>query len=757
LTVDPDPNAATADCGRQSPQFESLLAELRSKMRAADQEEGLEQVAAALEFAAQAHAGQRRESGEAFVQHPFEVASILASLGSDVATITAGLLHDVVEDAQISPDELRAKFGDEVCMLVDGVTKLSRIEIRSQEDGQVENLRKMFLAMARDLRVPVIKLADRLHNMRTVRSLPDERQRRMAQETVEVFAPLAHRLGIYRVKMELEDLALAVLEPETYQGLVGRVAKKREAREAYTQEVIDTIAQRLEGAGIECEVQGRAKHFYSIYRKMFEQGRDISQIYDLIAIRIIVDSVRDCYAALGIVHSLWKPLPGRFKDYIAMPKANMYQSLHTTVIGPDGEPFEMQIRTREMHRTAEYGIAAHWVYKEGDRRDREFQAKLASVRQALEEGRDLADAQDYLESVKVDLFGDKVYVFTPKGDVIDLPMGATPVDFAYAVHTEVGHRCTGAKVNGRIVPLNYHLHNGDMVEILTGRVAQPSRDWLTMAVSSGARSKIRTWFKRAKREDNVVRGRELLEKEIRRHGSSPEQLLQTDYIRPVLARFGYASEDDLLAAVGYGGFTAANIVRRLIEEEQKERRRQEKAMSVAELAAQDASVISPPPTAKTGAAPPPFGVRVRGESNMLVRFARCCNPLPGDRILGYITRGRGVTVHRAGCPNITNGEPDRLIEVTWDRSLQDTFPVAIEVRAQDRPGLFRDITNVISETRTNIQYATAGSDRAGHAVVEMVLGIRSQEHLGYMIRRILRVKDVYDVRRAAADAPHHPV
>jgi GTP pyrophosphokinase len=708
-------------------------------------------VGAAYAFALQAHSGQRRESGEEYILHPYEVASILLSLRSDVSTVCAGLLHDVVEDAGVSVQQLQALFGDEIAALVDGVTKLGRIEIRSQEDGRVENLRKMFLAMARDLRVPVIKLADRLHNMRTVAALPSERAQRMARETIEVFAPLAHRLGIFQIKMELEDLSLQVLEPEVYRTLVQRVAKKREAREAYTQAVISAINERLEQAGITAEVQGRAKHFYSIYRKMYEQGRDISQIYDLIAIRIILDNLRDCYAALGIVHSLWKPIPGRFKDYIAMPKANMYQSLHTTVIGPDGEPFEMQIRTREMHSTAEYGIAAHWVYKEGDRQDREFQARLASLRQALEEGRDLADAQDYLESIKVDLFGDKVYVFTPKGDVLDLPMGATPVDFAYMVHTEVGHRCVGAKVNGRIVPLNYHLHNGDMVEILTGRAAQPSRDWLSMAVTSGARSKIRTWFKRAKREDNIVRGRELLEKEARRHGYPPDQLLTADYLRPVLATFGYGDADDLYAAVGYGGFTASSIVRRLIDEEQRERRRQEKAMSVAELAAQQESQAVAATQAKPGTAPPPFGVRVKGESNILVRFARCCNPLPGDRVVGYITRGRGVTVHRAGCPNMGHAEDDRMIEVAWDRSHQDTFPVAIEVRAQDRPGLFRDITNVISDTRTNIQSATAGSDRAGHALVEMVLGIRSQEQLGYIMRRILRVKDVYDVRRAAAE------
>lgn len=731
---------------------EHLWVELKAQLDAAGVMQETTMVRRAWEFATRVHAGQRRESGEDFMVHPYQVALILASLRSDVETICAGILHDTVEDAGVTPGELEAEFGEEIKALVDGVTKLSRIEIKSQEDAQVENLRKMFLAMARDLRVPVIKLADRLHNMRTVGALPEPRQRRMAQETIEVFAPLAHRLGIYRVKMELEDLTLRVLEPDTYQDLVTRVSKRRESREAYTQQVIDTIRQRLEQAGIQAEVQGRAKHFYSIYRKMYEQGRELSQIYDLIAIRIVVDSVHDCYASLGIVHSIWKPLPGRFKDYIAMPKANMYQSLHTTVIGPDGEPFEMQIRTREMHQTAEYGIAAHWQYKEQDREDRDLQLKLASLRQALEEGRDLADAQDYLQSIKVDLFGDKVYVFTPKGDVIDLPMGAVPIDFAYAVHTEVGHRCTGAKVNGRIVPLNYHLRNGDMVEILTGRQAQPSLDWLGMAVTSGARSKIRTWYKRAKREDNVVRGRELLEKEARRQGYSPETLLAPEYMRPVLTKFGYADDDDLYAAIGYGGFTVISIIRRLQDEETRALKRAEKQMSVAELAAQEASSLPSAPAKP--ATTPPFGVRVKGEANMLVRFARCCNPLPGDRIVGYVTRGRGVTVHRRGCPNINQAEPDRLIEVTWDQALRDTFPVAIEVHALDRPGLFRDITNVIGDTRTNIHSATAGSDRNGYAVVEMVLGIRSQEQLQLIIKRITRVKDVYEVRRAAPDSPH---
>ncbi|MDP2873652.1 MAG: bifunctional (p)ppGpp synthetase/guanosine-3',5'-bis(diphosphate) 3'-pyrophosphohydrolase [Bacillota bacterium] len=731
------------------PNRQRQLAELGSKLRETGPEP-LSLLEAAFRFSLEVHTGQSRESGDEYFVHPCAVATILANLGTDVGAVCAGLLHDTVEDAGVSLPVIGQRFGPEISSLVDGVTKLSRIEYRSQEDAQVENLRKMFLAMARDLRVPVIKLADRLHNMRTVSALPLERQHNMARETIEVFAPLAHRLGIYQLKMELEDLSLRVLQPDVYRTLVERVAKKREAREADTQRVIETIRERLEQAGIEGEIQGRAKHFYSIYRKMYEQGKDISQIYDLIAIRIIVETVVDCYGVLGIVHSVWKPLPGRFKDYIAMPKANMYQSLHTTVVGPDGEPFEMQIRTRAMHRTAEYGIAAHWLYKEGARGDREFQAKLASLRRALEEGRDLADAQDYLEAIKVDLFGDKVYVFTPKGDVLDLPMGATPLDFAYAVHTEVGHRCSGAKVNGRIVPLNYHLRNGDMVEILTTRHGSPSLDWLSMAVSSGARSKIRSWFKRAKREDNVTRGRELLEKEARRQGFEPGVLLIPEFTRILLSTFGYAEEDDLYAAVGYGGLGAPGIIRRLMEEERRARRQAEKLATVAQLA-----LPEPAAPARPSTGPPPFGVRVRGEPNMLVRFSRCCNPLPGDEIVGYITRGRGVSVHRAGCPNVTHHvQAERIIEVSWDRSHQDTFPVAVEVHALDRPGLFRDITNVIGDTRTNIQSATAGSDRQGHAVVEMVLAIRSQEHLRHLLQRISRVKDVYDVRRAAAENLH---
>jgi len=735
---------------RLAPHHQFLLAELLAALRNSGDSAGIDLIEKAFRFAIKAHDGQRRESGEEFFLHPYQVAVALAGLGMDSKAVAAGLLHDSVEDAGVTLDQLKSLFGAEVAELVDGVTKLSRIEFRFQEDAQVENLRKMFLAMARDLRVPVIKLADRLHNMRTVGALPPDRRKRMAEETLEILAPLAHRLGIYHLKMELEDLSLRVLHPEVYRDLVLKVAKKRESRDEYTQQVIEMIRERLDQAGIQAEVQGRAKHFYSIYRKMYEQNKDLSQIYDLIAIRIIVGTVRDCYGALGTVHTLWKPLPGRFKDYIAMPKSNMYQSLHTTVIGPDGEPFEMQIRTKEMHQTAEYGIAAHWIYKEGKGEDREFQSKLAAIRQALEEGRDLVDAQDYLESIKGDLFGDKVYVFTPKGDVLDLPLTATPIDFAYAVHTEVGHRCIGAKVNGRIVPLSYHLRNGDMVEILTGRQHQPSRDWLNIVATTGARSKIRNWFKREKREDNIIRGQDLLEKEARRQGADPEELLAADLLKPVAAKFGYSDVDELFAAVGFGGFTASNIINRLQEEDRKLRKQQEKQLSVAELVAQE---LAPAPVVKPSASPPPFGVRVRGEPNMLVRFARCCNPLPGDAIIGYITRGRGVTVHRIGCPNMSHAETGRQVEVTWDRSLDSTFPVGIEVRGVDRPGLFRDVTNVIGDTRTNIQSATAGSNREGHAIIEMVLGIRSQEHLQHLMRRIERVRDVYEVRRAGAENP----
>ncbi|MCR4398988.1 MAG: bifunctional (p)ppGpp synthetase/guanosine-3',5'-bis(diphosphate) 3'-pyrophosphohydrolase [Firmicutes bacterium] len=718
---------------------EDLIATVRSYSR--DGSCGL--VEKAYRFSADAHRGMKRQSGEDFIQHPLAVASILAELQMDQVTIAAALLHDVVEDTGVQVAAIQEEFGGEIAHLVDGVTKLGRIEFKSPVERKVENLRKMFLAMADDLRVIIIKLADRLHNMRTLTALPPEKRRRVADETLEIYAPLAHRLGIWRFKWELEDLAFRYCEPGEYHDLADRIAKQRSEREAYTNRVIAELRSRLSEASIQADVQGRAKHLYSIWRKMSEESRDLSEIYDLIAVRVVVDSVRECYDVLGIVHTMWKPIPGRFKDYIAMPKANMYQSLHTTVMGPEGEPFEIQIRTWEMHRTAEYGVAAHWMYKEGvSKVDKDYQEKLAWLRQILEWQRELGDASEFMESLKIDLFDDEVFVFTPKGDVIDLPAGSTPLDFAYQIHTDVGHRCTGAKVNSRIVPLDYKLKNGDIVEILTSKhSAGPSRDWMNIVKTSSARNKIRAWFKKERHEENVARGRELLEREVERQGLDRQNLLTAELLKSLAARMNFQGQDDLLAAIGYGGFTPQYIVSRLRDEYKKAL----KPVSLPEQAFQIET--RPPAKRKTG-----DGVIVRGLENLLVRFSRCCNPVPGDAIIGFITRGRGVSIHRVDCPNIVHYSDDaeRLIEVAWAEH-EAAYPVEISVTAMDRPGLLSDIASVVADTRTNILSARALTSKHTRAVLDLVLEIRDLEHLQHIKNRITRVKDVLKVERVVRD------
>jgi len=706
----------------------------------------LELVDRAYQYALQAHQGQMRLSGDPYITHPLAVATSLAELQLDVVSISAALLHDVVEDTGVPLDDLRSEFGDEIARLVDGVTKLSRIEYRSQEDEQVENLRKMFLAMSHDIRVLLIRLADRLHNMRTLAYLPFDRQKICARETLDIFAPLAHRLGMYRVKMELEDLALRYLEPERYRDLVSKVSRRREEREEFTREIMRVLEEKLTEAGIRADISGRAKHFYSIYRKMYVQGREFSDIYDLTAIRIIVDTIRDCYAALGIVHALWKPIPGRFKDFIAMPKPNMYQSLHTTVISSTGEPFEIQIRTWDMHQTAEYGIAAHWRYKEGaGESDKDFEKKLAWLRQLLEWQRDLPDAREFMESLKLDLFSDEVYVFTPKGDVVELPAGATPIDFAYRIHTDVGHRCIGAKVNGKIVPLDRALENGDIVEILTSKqIGGPSWDWLSMVKTSAARQKIRQWFKRERRAEHIERGRELLEKEIRRRGLDKEELLREEWLEAVGRRLSLTSEEELYAALGYGGVTVQFVVQKL-EEELRREQRTPAVVDVDELLKE---LRLAPAYGK-----PVDGVRVRGLDNALVRFARCCNPLPGDKIVGYITRGRGVSVHRVDCPNVKHlsGDSARFIEVAWDEDVPQTYLTNLVISAFDRPGLLSDVVNAIAETRTNISSVNARADGGSSktATIDIVLEITSLKQLKHLQERLAKVRDVFSVSRTA--------
>lgn len=699
-----------------------------------------ENVKRAYYFAEKAHAGQLRNSGEPFIQHPLEVAYILADLQLDITSIIAGLLHDVVEDTEVTLDEIEAEFGSTVRFLVAGVTKLGQIEYKSKEDRHAENLRRMFIAMARDIRVILIKLADRLHNLRTLRHHPPAKQREIAQETLEIFAPVAHRLGIYKIKWEIEDLAFRYLEPEQYYELVEKIAKKRKEREDYINLVISKLKDRLDEAGIKADISGRPKNLYSIYRKMVDQNKDLSEIYDLIAVRVIVNTVKECYATLGIVHTMWKPIPGRFKDYIAMPKQNMYQSLHTTLIGPLGEPFELQIRTFEMHRTAEYGIAAHWRYKEGGRpTDEEFAKKLSWLRQILDWNLELGDAREFMESLKIDLFSDVVFVFTPKGDVVELPAGSVPIDFAYRIHTEVGNRCIGAKVNGKIVPLDYQLKNGDIVEILTSKQSNgPSRDWLSIVKTSQAKNRIRQWFKKEQKVENIIRGRDLLEKEMRKQGYDPSAFYKIEGIEEICRRLGFQTVEDLFAGIGGGTISPITVIGKVRADLQKE----ETVPAIEETQL----LLKLPEKKKTVAT----GVRVKGVTNLAVHLSHCCNPLPGDKIIGYITRGRGVSVHRADCPNILHhfrGETERIIEVSWDEEAPASYQVEIEVKAFDRPHLTTDIMTTITETDTVINAVNARVLKNRMAKVNLKLEIHNVEHLYRVMQKVSHVSDVLEVHR----------
>jgi GTP pyrophosphokinase len=699
--------------------------------------EDVEQIKRAYSYAEEAHRGQTRNSGEPYIIHPLAVANILADLQLDATTLTAALLHDVVEDTKVTDEEIVRLFGAEVAALVDGVTKLKRIKFDSREEQQAENLRKMFMAMAKDMRVALIRLADRLHNMRTLRYQPPEKQVRTARETIEIFAPLAHRLGIYTIKWELEDLALRYLNPQQYYRIVHLMAKKRKEREQYIDEVIKVLKEKLTALDISAELSGRAKHIYSIYKKMVTQNKEFNEIYDLFAVRVIVESVKDCYGVLGVVHTMWKPMPGRFKDYIAMPKANLYQSLHTTVIGPNGEPLEIQIRTWDMHKTAEYGIAAHWVYKEGvQKTDPSFGQKLAWFREVLEWQQDFKDAQEFMETLKFDLFADQVFVFTPKGDVIELPAGSVPIDFAYRIHTDIGNRCIGAKVNGKIVSLDYRLRTGDIVEVMTTKQGYgPSRDWLKIVKSSQAKSKIRQWFKREKREENVARGRELLEKEITRLRLDPHVLMTSQYMAEALHKFNFAKEEDLFAAIGYGGLSPVQVLTKLVEKHKAQSGQPAPDVVSLEL--------------KEKEKPTQTGVRVRGIENLLIRFARCCNPVPGDDIIGFVTRGRGVSVHRLDCPNVTSLQNDgeRVLEVEWATSADLSYHVDLEILALDRHGLINEVMNAVAETKTDITAVSGRVDSKRIAHISLSVRIRNLEHLRSVMERLRRLKDVHSVRR----------
>ena len=699
-------------------------------------------VTKAYNLAEEAHKDQRRVSGEPYTLHPLAVAQILADMKIDTTTNTASLLHDVVEDTSYTLEDIKKMFGKEVAFLFVGVTKLSRLNYGTKEDQQLNSMRKMFLAMAKDVRVVVIKLADRLHNMRTLRYMRSDKQKRIAQETLEIFAPLAHRLGIFNIKWELEDLSFRYLEPDKYYDLVDQMKQKRHVREEIVNEAIDVLKKALDEAHIHCEINGRPKHFYSIYKKMKKDNRDLSQVYDLFAIRVIVDDVKDCYGVLGIVHSLWKPLPYRFKDYIAMPKPNNYQSLQTTVIGTRGQPVEIQIRTWEMHRIAEYGVAAHWRYKEGNQTANKdaFDEKMGWLRNLLE-WQDTSNPKEFVNALKLDAFSDEVFVFSPRGDVIDLPQGSIPIDFAYRIHTDVGHRCVGAKINGKIVPLDYKLKNGDIVEIITSKVGKPSLDWLNIVGSSESRSKIRSWFKKENREENIAKGLDGLEREWKRLGHDWKALNVGGRLGRVAKQMNAGSEDDLVAAVGYGGFAVNTVLIKLLELHKKDLQKQEeKTNSLAALE----KLKTKKPVKHNGT-----GILVKGEPGLLVRLAKCCSPVPGDPIIGFITRGRGVSVHRADCPNVTHGQNDvdRLIDVEWDYDGNERFEVNMEIVAYDRTGIMAEIMATLAEMKISILSVNAKTSDTKNVTIHMGISIKDLAQFEFVATKIRRLKDVYAVER----------
>ncbi|MCE5253453.1 MAG: bifunctional (p)ppGpp synthetase/guanosine-3',5'-bis(diphosphate) 3'-pyrophosphohydrolase [Actinomycetia bacterium] len=700
----------------------------------------------AFEVAAVQHDSQVRASGEAYLNHPVGTASICADLGLDNATLAAALLHDVVEDTGMPIEAVRQDFGDEVALLVDGVTKLSQMSFSTVEEEQAENIRKMIVAMAKDIRVILIKLADRLHNMRTLGYLGKEKQIQKARETLEVYAPLAHRLGIESIRWELEDLAFATLHPRKYAEIQHMVAQRRADRERDMEEARAILSRELAAVNIEGEIAGRAKHFYSIYTKMVRRGKEFNEIYDLIALRVLVDSVRDCYAVLGIIHSLWKPVPGRFKDYIAMPKFNMYQSLHTTVMGPQGKPLEIQIRTKEMHETAQYGIAAHWMYKKGGRfsqRDDAHVEKLQWLRQIMEWQSETKDPGEFMESLHIDLFRDEVYVFTPKGDVKSLPAGSTPVDFAYAIHTDVGHRCVGAKVDGHIVPLTYKLQSGDIVEVLTSKTAQgPSRDWLQFVASSGARNKIRQWFNRERREDSEHLGREALLEAFRKQGLPAQRLIGSDILSEIVKEAGFAKKEDFFIAVGSGKLSAQHIVQRVIQGLNREG--EVAALSVPETVTRELKGV---PSAHQ------LGIRVDGIDDVAVRLPQCCRPVPGDDVVGYISLGRGITIHRRDCPNVKALEknPERFARVEWDTEAKAPLRVEVQIEAYDRTHLLEDISRTLSESGISIIAAQITTARNNMVKDRFVFDVPGIDYLETVLQRIRRIDTVYDAYRVT---PH---
>ena len=727
---------------------EKALAEFMEYIHTYLTDDECNQVLKAFKLADKAHEGQLRASGEPYIMHPLAVAGILAHLQIDHITLMAALMHDVVEDTSYSKEDLEKMFGSEVAFLVDGVTKLNQFQYETKEDRQMENYRKMILAMAKDVRVVVIKLGDRLHNMRTLKHMRSDKQKRIAKETLEIFAPLAHRLGIFNVKWELEDLSFRYLEPEKYYDLVDQMKQKRQAREDIVNDTMSQLTKALGEANIKADIKGRPKHFYSIYKKMKKDNRDLSQIYDLLAVRVIVDTIPDCYAVLGIAHSLWKPLPYRFKDYISMPKSNMYQSLHTTVIGTMGQPVEIQIRTWEMHRVSEYGVAAHWRYKEGNKNgDKDFDQKVAWLRQVLE-WQDTSNPTELVNALKLDVFSGEVFVFTPKGDVVKLPIGSVPLDFAYRVHTDVGHRCVGAKVNGKIVPLDYTLQNGDIVDIITSKTSKPSLDWLNIVGSSESKSKIRNWFKRENKAENIEKGLEALEKEAKRLNYSWKELIADNRLQQVTKQLKAGTDEEMFAACGYGGIPVSTVLLRLIELYKKSKEAEESKRSTEQIIEKLKS--QGPKTTKNGT-----GVLVKGEAGVMVRMAKCCNPVPGDDIIGYITRGRGVSVHRSDCTSLghTPEDLERMIEVSWDGSSGESFHVGIDIQAYDRNGLLMEVMAVLSELKITITNINAKVQEDTKTVsINVVVDIRDISQLDFVMTKLRRIREVYTVQRSKGGA-----
>lgn len=705
----------------------------------------------AYRLAREAHKNQKRKSGMPYIEHPVQVAYIASQFNLDATTITAALLHDVVEDTPFSLEDIETLFGKNVAGLVDGVTKLRKIKYVSREEQQVENLRKMFFAMAKDIRVIMIKLLDRLHNMRTLNFMKREKQLLISKETLDVYAPLAHRLGMSKIKIELEDLALKYLDPVAYEEIARSINQKKSEREKYVKDIIAIFEKKLDEMGIKGQVTGRAKHFYSIFRKLYTKNKTMDELYDLFAVRIIVDTVTDCYAILGMVHDLYTPVPMRFKDYIAMPKPNMYQSLHTTVIGPNGTPFEIQIRTWQMHQIAENGIAAHWKYKEGITGESEMDSKLEWVRNLLDTQNELLDTDDFFNTLKVDLFEDEVFVFTPQGKVISLPAGATVIDFAFRIHSQVGYKMSGAKINGKIVPNNYVLKTGEIVEILTGNTHGPSRDWLKVCKTSQAKNKINQWFKRERRDENIEHGKELIERELRRLGNTHAQLFKPEWVEVITRRYGFQTLDDLYAGVGYGGLTAQKVVVRLRDRWLQQQREAEEKKKQEAIFNDESGSVEAVSAKHNGSS---RGIVVKDIDNCLVRLAHCCNPVAGDDIVGFITKGRGVSVHRRDCPNMnpeTMSEEDkaRFIEVWWDAERSTSYIANLQIEGPDRDGILLEVTNALADMKVHMKSVNAFVNKKGMAVIQVGIEIRNTADLAAINKKLRQIRGISKISRTS--------